>query len=94
MAQFWGPGLPDFSWFNMPKRGEIYQITIIYTIWQPWFWLAKGPFKAHYVGECTLKSFCMTLEEKVTSVACNLRLDRHVNRRLHSRDLCRVIDTV
>jgi hypothetical protein len=27
-------------------------------------------------------------------VACNLRLDRHVNRRLHSRDLCRVIDTV
>jgi hypothetical protein len=22
------PGLPDFSWYNVPKRGKIYQITI------------------------------------------------------------------
>jgi hypothetical protein len=21
------PGLPDFSWHNLPKRGQIYQIT-------------------------------------------------------------------
>jgi hypothetical protein len=27
------PGLPDFSWYNIPKRGKIYQITIKYTKW-------------------------------------------------------------
>jgi hypothetical protein len=25
--------LPDFSWYNRPKRGKIYQITIKYTKW-------------------------------------------------------------
>jgi hypothetical protein len=25
------PGLPDFSWYNKPKRGNIYQIIIKYT---------------------------------------------------------------
>jgi hypothetical protein len=25
--------LPDFSWYNVPKRGKIYQITIKYTKW-------------------------------------------------------------
>jgi hypothetical protein len=28
-----GAGLPDFSWYNIPKRGKIYQITIKYTKW-------------------------------------------------------------
>jgi hypothetical protein len=27
----WTPGLPDFSWHNIPKRRNIYQITIKYT---------------------------------------------------------------
>jgi hypothetical protein len=26
-----GTGLPDFSWYNIPKRGKIYQMTIKYT---------------------------------------------------------------
>jgi hypothetical protein len=26
-------GLPDFSWYNMPKRKKIYQITMKYTKW-------------------------------------------------------------
>jgi hypothetical protein len=25
------PGLPDFSWYKVPKRGKIYQITTKYT---------------------------------------------------------------
>jgi hypothetical protein len=25
-------GLPDFSWYNIPKRGKIHQITIKYTM--------------------------------------------------------------
>jgi hypothetical protein len=28
--QIW-TGLPDFSWYNTPKRGKIYQITTNYT---------------------------------------------------------------
>jgi hypothetical protein len=24
----WAAGLPDFSWYNIPKRGKIYQINI------------------------------------------------------------------
>jgi hypothetical protein len=28
-----GPGLSDFSWYNIPKRGKIYQISIKYTKW-------------------------------------------------------------
>jgi hypothetical protein len=27
------PGLPDFSWSKIPKRGKIYQITTKYTKW-------------------------------------------------------------
>jgi hypothetical protein len=27
------PGLPDFSWYNIPKRGEKYQMTTKYTKW-------------------------------------------------------------
>jgi hypothetical protein len=27
------PGLPDFSWYNIPKRGKIYQIATKYTKW-------------------------------------------------------------
>jgi hypothetical protein len=26
-------GLPDFSWYNIPKRGKIYQMTTKYTKW-------------------------------------------------------------
>jgi hypothetical protein len=26
-------GLPDFSWYNIPKRVKIYQITTKYTKW-------------------------------------------------------------
>jgi hypothetical protein len=26
-----GAGLPDFSWYNIPERGKIYQISIKYT---------------------------------------------------------------
>jgi hypothetical protein len=26
-------GLPDFSWYNVPKRGKIYQIIIKYSEW-------------------------------------------------------------
>jgi hypothetical protein len=26
-------GLPDFSWYNIPKRGKIYQITTKYNKW-------------------------------------------------------------
>jgi hypothetical protein len=26
-------GLPDFSWFKIPKRGKIIQITTKYTKW-------------------------------------------------------------
>jgi hypothetical protein len=26
-------GLPDFSWFKIPKRGEIYQMITKYTNW-------------------------------------------------------------
>jgi hypothetical protein len=26
-------GLPDFSWYNIPKRGKMYQITIKYIKW-------------------------------------------------------------
>jgi hypothetical protein len=25
------PGLPDFSWYDLPKRGKIYQMTTKYT---------------------------------------------------------------
>jgi hypothetical protein len=28
-----GAGLPDFSWYNIPKRGKTYQITIKYSKW-------------------------------------------------------------
>jgi hypothetical protein len=28
-----GPGLPDFSWDNLPKRKEIYQVTTKFTEW-------------------------------------------------------------
>jgi hypothetical protein len=35
-AEFsWLPGLPDFSCYKIPKRGEIYQMTTNYTKW-PW----------------------------------------------------------
>jgi hypothetical protein len=27
------PGLPDFSWYNIPNRGKIYQITLKYLKW-------------------------------------------------------------
>jgi hypothetical protein len=27
------PGLPDFTWYNLPKRKKIYQITVKYTKW-------------------------------------------------------------
>jgi hypothetical protein len=27
------PGMPDFSWRNIPKRGKIYQMILNYTIW-------------------------------------------------------------
>jgi protoporphyrinogen oxidase len=27
------PGLPDFYWYNIPKREKMYQITIKYTKW-------------------------------------------------------------
>jgi hypothetical protein len=27
------PGLPDFYWYNIPKLGKIYQITMKYTKW-------------------------------------------------------------
>jgi hypothetical protein len=27
------PGLPDFSWYNIPKGGKIYQMTTKYTKW-------------------------------------------------------------
>jgi hypothetical protein len=26
-------GLPDLSWYNIPKRGKLYQMTIKYTKW-------------------------------------------------------------
>jgi protoporphyrinogen oxidase len=26
-------GLPDFSWYNIPKREKMFPITIKYTIW-------------------------------------------------------------
>jgi protoporphyrinogen oxidase len=28
---YWRPELPDFSWFNIPQRRKIYQMTIKYT---------------------------------------------------------------
>jgi hypothetical protein len=28
------PGLPDFYWYNILKRGKIYQITMKYTKWR------------------------------------------------------------
>jgi hypothetical protein len=28
-----GPGLPDFSWSKIPKRGKLYPITTKYTKW-------------------------------------------------------------
>jgi hypothetical protein len=27
------PGLPDFSWYKIPKRGKNYQMPIKYTQW-------------------------------------------------------------
>jgi hypothetical protein len=27
------PGLPDFSWYKIPKRGKIYQMTTKYSKW-------------------------------------------------------------
>jgi hypothetical protein len=27
------PGLPDFSWYKIPKLGEIFQMTTKYTKW-------------------------------------------------------------
>jgi hypothetical protein len=31
--QAFAPGLPDFSWFKIPKRGKLYQISTKYTKW-------------------------------------------------------------
>jgi hypothetical protein len=32
-AHTFGPGLPDFTWYNLPKREQKYQINTKYTKW-------------------------------------------------------------
>jgi hypothetical protein len=44
-----GAGLPDFSWYNIPKRDKIYQMTLKYT---------KGPQNIpndHKIHQMTMK---------------------------------------
>jgi hypothetical protein len=33
LAAWFTPGLPDLSWYKIPKRGEIHQMTTKYTKW-------------------------------------------------------------
>jgi hypothetical protein len=54
-----GPGLPDLSWCNIPKRGKMYQITIQYTKWPQYIPNGRkiGPMAIKYTNIFHSKSF-------------------------------------
>jgi hypothetical protein len=68
------PELPDISWYNIPKRGNIYQINIKYGKWPqniPIFSIAR-PSKLTQIGIFGLKIF--RLATLIRPLPCSLLL--------------------
>jgi hypothetical protein len=54
-----GPGLPEFTWYNIPKRETICQITIKCTQWQqnlPWYSHKMHQIDIYYNHICHFKT--------------------------------------
>jgi hypothetical protein len=64
---FFHPGLPDLSWYNKPKRGKIYQITLKYTKLPQKY--TKLPQKYQiYVKTVMANNFLLQIPPKFTQI--------------------------